>query len=163
MNCAMGLLKRRLTDASALYISEIPLSMGFPPTLARNPRFCGHLHGRPSIRAQRDAWGGPSRLLTKPRWLGGPIKAIGFDEIVDFMVAVLTQQLCYQPRKLLEFRSGWRSSAKNTGACRMAGQEDPGKICVRRVTFGRVPCLLPALSDFILTLKFQTSIIAPLH
>src|SRR5688572_13370812 len=38
-----------------------------------------------------------------------------------------------------------------------------GKICVRRVTFGCALQGLAQLTDFLLTPKFQTSIIAPLH
>ena len=52
----------------------------------------------------------------KPRWLGGPIEARDFDEIVDFMVATLTQQLCYQLRGRLEFLTGRPSSSEQSAS-----------------------------------------------
>ena len=48
----------------------------------------------------------------KPRWLGGPIEARDFDEIVDFMVATITQQLCYQLCSWLELLTGRLSSSE---------------------------------------------------
>jgi len=99
----------------------------------------------------------------KPRWLGGPIEAMGLDEIVDVMVAIFSQQLCYQLHEWHKFPAGWPSSAEERVAIRSRDAATQGKFAQRRVTFGRACCQMAELADFLLTPKFQTSIIATLH
>ena len=81
--------------------------------------------------------GGPSRPLMKPRWLGGPIEARGFDEIVDFMVALLNSAALL-PTKQLTRTPLWTAIFLETVGqlLHVSRCTRLGKICVRRVTFG---------------------------
>jgi hypothetical protein len=73
--------------------------------------------------------GGPSRPLMKPRWLGGPIEAMGFDEIVDFLVAIFIQHLCYQLHDCRECLAGWPSPGKDPAAIRYHSGENLRTSC----------------------------------
>jgi hypothetical protein len=79
--------------------------------------------------------------------VGGPIEARGFDEIVDFLVAILAQQLCYQlhrgSKRLLDGHLH-----RNNGHQAHFGTQGLGKICVTRVTFGRAFHELPHVAGF---------------
>ncbi|MGH9426207.1 MAG: hypothetical protein ACRD2L_07885, partial [Terriglobia bacterium] len=93
--------------------------------------------------------GGTIATSNEAAMVGGPIEATGLDEIVDFMVAIFIQQLCYQLHARADSLARWPSSGKESGGCRIAGSHHPGKICAHRVTFVRASRPLKELADFL--------------